>query len=89
MRQRLVPELAIVFVGCQRGMRLAISSTLELGSRLRDGAASAVNRIVFLTGAIVRYPADDFLWIVTPSEGAFRIRPVMFRLAHLPWSSRA
>src|SRR5258708_2988063 len=35
--RRLVPELAIVFVGCERGMRLVICFTLELGSRLGDG----------------------------------------------------
>jgi hypothetical protein len=36
---------------------------------------------VFFVPAIVGDPADDFFWIVTPGESAFRVRPIVFRLA--------
>jgi len=62
--RRLVPELAIVFVGCERGMRLAICLTLELGSRLGDGAASVILGIAFVTGAMLCNLLDNPLGIV-------------------------
>ena len=58
--RRLVPELAIVFVGCERGIRLAIWLTLELGSRFRDGAASVVLGIGFVTGAVLCNLSNNF-----------------------------
>jgi hypothetical protein len=62
--RRLVPELTIVFVGCQKGMRLAICLFLELGSRLGDGAASVVLGIAFVTGAMLGNLLDELLGIV-------------------------
>ena len=64
MPRRLVPELAIVFVGCERGMRPAICLTFELGGRLGDGAASVVLGIAFVTGAMLCNLLDDLFWIV-------------------------
>jgi hypothetical protein len=62
--RRLVPELAIVFVGCERGMRLAICRTLELGTCLRDGAASVVLGIALVPGAVLGDLLNDFFGIV-------------------------
>ena len=60
----LVPELAIVFVGCERGMRPALCLTLELGSRLGDGAASVILGIAFVTGAVLCNLLNNFFGIV-------------------------
>jgi hypothetical protein len=45
-------------------MRLAIYLSLELGSRLGDGAASVVLGIAFVTGAVLWNLLNDFLGIV-------------------------
>jgi hypothetical protein len=77
----LMPELAIVFVGCERGMRLALSLTFELGSRLRDREPCVILRVAFVTRAALGNLLDDFFGIVALGKGAFGESPIMFGLA--------
>ena len=77
----LMPELAIIFVGCERGMRPAICLTLELGSRLRDREPCVILRVAFVTHAALGNLLDDVFGIVAVGEGAFGESPIMFGLA--------
>lgn len=56
----------------------------ELCVGFDNGTARVVQGIVFLTGAKVGDAAGEFLRVVTSGEGAFRVSPVVFRLAQLP-----
>src|SRR2546429_4050438 len=54
------------------------STSLHLRqSRRGNRQTRVVERIVLVLRAIVRNPAHDFLWIVTPGKRAFRIGPVV------------
>jgi hypothetical protein len=58
-----------------------LSLTLQINLSLVYREPRVVERVVFIFRAVVGDALHDFLRVVAAGEGAFRIRPITFRLA--------